>query len=95
MQMCPLCNGVSKILCCLQPVFQSALLPSLHDEPECQILITKQVISTLSSRCVRADSCLTSRFLLLRNPSCNPGLWLYQIYEQLRNDKNPEKLHSV
>ena len=81
MQMCPLCNGMSKILCCLQPLFQGVRLPSPHDELECQILITKQIISTLSSRCVAADSCLTSRFLLLRNPSCNPGLWLYQFCE--------------
>lgn len=95
MQMCPLCNGVSKILCCLKPLFQAVRLPSLHDELECQILITKQIISTLSSRCVAADSCLTSRFLLLRNPSCNPGLRLYQFYEWLRNDKNPEKLPGV
>lgn len=95
MQMCPLCNGVSKILCCLQPLFQAVRLPSPHDELECQILITKSIISTLSSRCVAADSCLTSRFLLLRNLSCNPGLQLYQFCEWLRNDKNPEKLPGV
>lgn len=46
MQMCPLCNGVSKVLCCLQPLFQAVRLLSPHDEPECQILITKQIIST-------------------------------------------------
>lgn len=95
MQMCPLCNGVSKILCCLQTLFQAVWLPSPHDELECQILITKQIISTLSSRCVAADACLTSRFLLLRNPSCNSGLRLYQFCEWLRNDKNPEKLPGV
>jgi len=95
MQMCPLCNGMSKILCCLQPLLQAVWLSSPHDELECQILITKQIISTLSSRCVMVDSCLTSRFLLLRNPSCNPGLQLYQFCEWLRNDKNPEKLHGV